>query len=270
VGVDIMGDPYHEGRDGAATFTQVLRRISTGFETNVKSVYELAEFDHLVLDFAIRSLESVEKSAEKCSVTNYRMRVTKALEQVRKIREHDSMRHQYQRIFNQCVVLLVSYFGSALHDLFSAGIARQIATRATDKLLSEELKLTVGEIVDLAGDVSERVADLLVRKGDISFQDMRSTNRAFEKFCGHLPDKDQDCNNIILGQACRHVIVHSGAIVGKKCLAQVKAALPRTIKPDLAEGPVEFSVEELEELGKSMLAFVRQLVGALGDGGAKG
>jgi hypothetical protein len=43
-------------------------------------------------------------------------------------------------------------------------------------------------------------------------------------------ERDKDVNNIILGQACRHVIAHRGAVVDERLVRQVKGAQPRTIK----------------------------------------
>jgi hypothetical protein len=243
--------------------------IAEAFKRNVNFVYELAEFDHVVLAFAISVLERIEEAAQSkdSGITNYRLRVTKELQHLRLIRQNDSFRPKYQHIFNQCVVLLVSYFGSALRDLFSACVAQRLtSTRPPQQLLEEELKLSVEELLELSDDAQERVADMLMRKGDISFQDMQSTVKAFGKFCGHRPEKDQDSNNIILGQACRHVIVHSGAIVDSRCLSQVKSATPRALKSDLPEGHVQFSVEELKVLGSSMVAYVTKLIIALNSG----
>ena len=161
------------------------------FQENIQSVYALAEFDRLVLGFAERVLEQVQERATSEGVKNYRLTVDSGLTQLRQIRQNDSLRSNYQHIFNQCVVLLVSYFGSAIGDLFSACVAGQIKGSPTRLLLEEELKLTVEELLELSGDLHEQLAELLIRKNDISFQDMKSVARAFDTYCGHHPGRIQ-------------------------------------------------------------------------------
>ena len=60
-------------------------------------------------------------------------------------------------------------------------------------------------------------------------------------------------NDIIVGHAARHVVVHSGAVVDRKMINQVKGAVPRTLKEALSEGKViRFSPEEIRSLATSM------------------
>lgn len=241
-----------------------LQGVLEAFDGNLQQVFGLAQFDHIVLDFAVQVLDGVQKHGHTANITNYLHTVDRGLQQLRSIRENDSLRPQYEHIFNQCVVLLVSHFSSAVHDLFSVAIAEGAKTRPTDDLLEEELKLTVKELLDIGEDRHGQLTHLLMRKGDINFQDMQSTARAFEKYCGHRPERDHDVNNIILGQACRHVIVHSGAIVDKRCFGQLKASEPRALKPVLTDGQrVQFTIDELKTLGASMTAYLRKLTAAL-------
>ena len=56
-------------------------------------------------------------------------------------------------------------------------------------------------------------------------------------------------NNIILGQASRHVIVRTGALVTDRMLKQISRAKPRTLKEDLVPGvPLIFSKKEVLQL----------------------
>lgn len=242
----------------------VLEDIAEAFNRNVELVHELANFDHLVLDLAIQALERVKASADRSQLLpHHRLNVIQQLQQLRSIRSNDSLRSQYQHIFNQCVVLLASYFASAIQELFVASVAERLTSGAPRQLLDMDLKLSVAQLLEISGDPHQRVANLLTKKGGISFQDMQSIGRAFRDFCEVEPVRDGHCNNIILGQACRHVIVHSGAVVDDKCLKQVKAATPRVLKADLAAGPVQFSVEELKVLACSMSAYMGTLLSGL-------
>lgn len=67
-------------------------------------------------------------------------------------------------------------------------------------------------------------------------------------------------NDIILGQAARHVIVHNMAIVDAKMLKQIHAAVPRSLKLDCAIGEkIAFTREEIEVLGTRMEEYVGDL-----------
>lgn len=93
------------------------KQIIDNFKKNIASVESLANFDRVVLDFAISSIDSLQERLKE-KFANERLLATATLKQLKNIRENDSMRPQYKEIFNQCVVLLVSYFGSAVSDIF--------------------------------------------------------------------------------------------------------------------------------------------------------
>lgn len=124
------------------------------------------------------------------------------------------------------MVLLVSHFGSALHDIF-----RDAVTRALDhpKGLPESSQKVKTEIrwFDLKnadGPPAAVFADLLIAAEDLKFQDMGSTARAFKDHLRVEIPRGATMNDIILGQAARHVIVHSGTVVDKKFISQIKEA----------------------------------------------
>jgi hypothetical protein len=238
----------------------IAEGVISAFAENLASVERLAGFDRIVLDFSISSLTSLQERLGSLT-SNPRHLVTGALSQLRRIRENDSMRPQYEEIFNQCVVLQVSYFASAAADIVRSCVPYLLSRGEPKALLDEELKLTVGE---LHGFNVDRVGDLIISKRDISFQDMQSINRAFRDFLGVDPQMGEDVNNIICGQACRHVIVHSGAITDERLLAQVRNATPRSLKPEFKLGDrIIFSPEELGILAKSMQNYLTKVASSL-------
>ena len=83
--------------------------VAKAFKANVDLVYELAEFDRVVLDFSLSSLEGLQERLKE-KFDNERLLVTNALAVLRQVRTNASLKPKYQHIFNQCVVLLVSYF----------------------------------------------------------------------------------------------------------------------------------------------------------------
>jgi len=241
--------------------TDRFGQIVESFRKNVESVFRLAEFDHIVLDVAIKTLDGIQERATADGIDNYRLSVCNGLQLLKDIRTNDSLRPQYAHIFNQCVVLLVSYFSSAVSDIFETSLSVQLDHDPNKALLQEGLRLTVGELVDMDQGIKERLGELIIRKKDISFQDMQSIAKAFETYCNHSPKKDTDVNNIIAGQACRHVIVHTGAVASKRCVSQVSGATPRTLKQNLRKGEeVQFAIPELRILSESMIAYIEKLV----------
>lgn len=243
------------------TFNTVVIDIETLFRTNVESVHKLMDFDDLVLEYAIKSLDKLCKKLKKAGIDNPTLTVENTLKQLKLVREHKSLRQQYQEIFNQGVVLLVSYFGSVLQELFEESVAFSLSQGGQKKLLNEELKMTVEELKNREFDLKRHVGEFLISSKNISFQDMQSIRRAFADYLNADPGRDEIANNIILGQACRHVIVHSGAIVDSKLLNQVREAVPRTLKPKLVEGTkVQFKPKEVKSLGTDMLKFVGRIV----------
>jgi len=236
------------------------KSIIDNFKKNVSLVEKLANFDRIVLDFAIKSLDKLQDRLKE-KFENERLLATKTLSHLRSIRENDSMRPQYEEIFNQCVVLLVSYFGSAISDIFRHYVTLSISNRPQNQVLREELKFTIEELHDLGFNLSDQIGEIIARKKDISFQDMKSINRAFKDYLGIEMEKDKDVNNIILGQACRHVIVHSGAIADAKLIKQLLSASPRDLKEKImVNSRIQFTTDELEILHTSMIDFLKELV----------
>ena len=227
-----------------------MQHVDNAFRANVELVYELANFDRLVLGFALSTLDTLQERLKE-RFENERLLVTNALAVLRQIEGNDSLRPKYQHIFNQCVVLLVSYFSAAVSDIFRESFCRGFDGNLHEKLAEEDLKLSVAELRDLDGAPSDKVADLFILKKDISFQDMQSISRTFARYFDVVVSKDETINDIIVGQASRHVIVHAGSVVDHKMILQVARASPRTLKHDLEEGtPLQFSVEEIRALGE--------------------
>lgn len=240
--------------------TNDLEDIRRTFQENLGSVAKLINFDREVQDFAIKSVEELHNRLKTSKLDNPRLNAERTLQVLRQIRENDSLRPRYETIFNQAAVLLVSYFGSAVGDVFRFGIARELQAAKNVRLLREELRVSLEEILEVSDNSMEALPELFVIKKDISFQDMQNVHRAFEDYLNVVIERDKDVNNIILGQACRHVIAHRGAVVDERLIRQVKGAKPRTIKEQLEEGQlVRFDSDEIGMLSESMSRYVDRL-----------
>lgn len=239
---------------------QLFEDAETVFKTNCQLVLNLAGFDRVVLDFVDKILQNLPSGKDTFAPNP----IQNALSMIKNIRTNKSLRHQYVAIYNQCVVLLVSHFASALHGIFKQSVSAMLPDKLSEALKKEELKLTVKELSLMEGGHWGLVSEALIRKRDFSFQDMQSVSKAFSTYCDYTPEKTKDVNNIIVGQACRHVIVHAGAIVDSKCIKQVASAFPRELEVQLKSGkPVQFEREELAVLAESMKAYVQSMTTCL-------
>jgi|GEM_PF-1328379 len=240
------------------------------FKSNVAEVDRLINFDKEVLQVVTMTMEDLHSRLRQ-KFADERLNGARALQVVKGIRNNETLRAKYQAIFNQAIVLLVSHFASALGEAFRSAVADHLESADAEKLFDEEIKLTVGEMRETDWNLKGSIADLLIAKHDFTFQDMASTVRAFKNFTSVLPVRDEVMNNIIMAQACRHVIVHAGGRIGEKMLKQVSGANPRTLKTTLIQGEVvNFSVEEVEAVKEDMLTFVERLSVSRSNGAAVG
>lgn len=237
--------------------------IATTFAENARDVERLIDFDRDVVDIMILSLEALKKDVPS-QFHSFAGRIDRTATVMRSIRDNESLKSKYGTVCNQAVVLLVSHFSSAIGDLFRKAVTAALNNEGNETLLNEELKLTFREIKDRNWNLKNSAGDLLIAKKDLTFQDMQSTVRAFDSYVGIQIVKDQCTNNIIFGQASRHVIVHASALVTDRMLKQVAKATPRTLKKNLEpDKPLVFSKEEVLELKSELLNFIEKLVNNL-------
>jgi len=157
--------------------------------------------------------------------------------------------------------LLVSYFASSVSDIFRRATVLAVAKTAPQTpILDEELQLTVADLRSAATDLPASIPDRLIVAKSLSFQDMQSIARTFKKYFEVDMAKTPTGNEVIVGQACRHVIVHTGGVVDDRLVRQVSGAAPRVVKPKLSVGEVlQFSPEEVELVAKAMGSYIGDL-----------
>lgn len=231
------------------------------FDRHVGSVRNLMNFDRDVLNFAIDVIKPLPERLRRQGIDNPEMTGERALQVLTGIRRNDSLRTRYQAIFNQALVLLVSYFSSSVHDIFRRAVEHALRSNEDfPQLLREDLRLTLGTLKELDFDLAEVAPDLLIQAKEISFQDMQSIARAFKTYLDIHIEKNEHVNDIIAAQACRHVIVHAGARVDDRLLRQTKNAQPRRIKEVLRlDEQVQFSPDEVDIAAQAMTAYIAKL-----------
>jgi hypothetical protein len=238
--------------------------VSKSFDYNVASVFQLVDFDHVIIDFAVDGLRMLARDLEDRGVNTAVMMVTNRAAMLENVKNADSLRPQYEQMFNQCVVLLVSYFGSAIHRIFREGVIAALKTEALVPVTDEELRVSWRGLERADGEREAIFADVLVAQKDISFQDMQSISRAFRELLDVSVERNAHTDNIILGQAARHAIVHASSVVDARMIHQLRSAQTRTLKPKLtARQAIRFQPTEVRELASSMQAYITSLCDAL-------
>lgn len=238
-----------------------MRTVAVRFAEHVRSVDKLMDFDRDVLKVAIDVLRPLPERLRRQGIDNPELTGERALDILLGIRDHDSLRLRYNLVFNQALVLLVSYFASSVHDLFRGAINEALQSHpAGASLFREELCLSLGFLKEHDFNLEDLAADLLIQSKELSFQDMQSIARAFKSYLDITIEKDETVNDIIAGQAFRHVIVHIGGRADSKLLRQLAAAKPRTVKPDIVVGAaIQFDPHEVKRVAEAMQRYMNNV-----------
>ncbi len=241
--------------------SNILRPILINLNSNIQSISELMNFDRSILDFCILQLELLDsniKENKEIQITNVRFFPTNTLIQLKNIKQNQSFISRYGTIYNQCIVLLISYMTSSLTEIFKETF-KYLAKNHKSKIqgASTELKLTIEELAYVDFNLTDSIGDFILKKKNVSFQDMQSTLKEFQNYFGVKFERNKNIDNIILAQAARHSIVHSLAIADEKFINQVKQTSLRTIKNSIElNDEIQFSIDEIEEVVNDIKEFI--------------
>ncbi len=241
--------------------SKVTKPILDSFTSHIESVRSLMNFDKIVLDFCIIQIEQLNdriKNNQEINITNVHFFPENTLKQLKLIKQNNSMKLQYESIYNQCLVLIVSYFTSCIKELFRDSLQYYSERNHENlKCINTELKFTFEELETYNFDLSKSVGDIIIKKRNLSFQDMQSICREFQSYFGIKVDKDKIVDNIILAQAARHAIVHSLSIADEKFITQISYTNRRSIKLSIKlNDELKFSTSEIEEIMNNMREFL--------------
>jgi len=237
------------------------------FKSQIENVYKITEFDNDFVSIAIGWLQDLENDLKNNkNIENDNLLPTRTINLLKTVLEQGPKREKYKPVYNQSVVLLVSYFASLVSEIFNSTLTHYLSNieELPKRLEKEEFKFTLSELSVLQYDLSKEIGRIITRKSNISFQDMGSIAKAYKRFFGIVVEWDTNVSNIITAHACRHAIVHSAEIADHACINQLKAAKDREIKKDLKENePIEFNIDEIKTIGKSMELYIKSLCDSL-------
>ena len=242
----------------------VTKPIIDSFKSHIDSVKSLMSFDNILLDFCIVQIEQLNeriKNNNEIKITNVYFLPETTLKELKLIKQHESFKIQYESIYNQCLVLLVSYFTSTVKDLFRDALQYYSDKKKESlKLINAELKFTFEELESYGFNLSKSVGDIIIKKKNLAFQDMQSICREFQTYFSIKIEKNELVDNIILAQAARHAIVHSLSIADEKFMNQISQSQARTLKKNISmNDELKFSPNEIEVIMSDMREFLKRI-----------
>jgi len=249
--------------------SETIQQINKTFQDNIEKLRNLMNLDDVIQTLCTNALKKIQKTHKQFGIDNQLYDLTSQITLLENIRSNESLKPHYEAMYNQCIVLLVSYFSSAIEELFSVALPVRLKTSGQQTLSHEQLfKVSLADLQELIATPNAVGRFVISKKReDISFQDMKSIARAFNAFLDiSIDSSSAGIHNIICAHACRHAIVHSGAVAADRTIGQLKSASKRDLMKDLQVGQnIQFSPDQIELVNKSMKSYVDSLIEKLED-----
>lgn len=237
--------------------------IFDNFKKNTERVKELLTIDQFMQDLYIRGLESVEnKIVEADFIKRHPILkpLQNSIQNLKTIRENETASPYYEIVYNQSVVLLVSYFESTLEDLFKALLSIKISNDTLNYPTDKMIKLNLKGLCELVAH-NEKIPEVWLSQNKINFQNISSVESTFKDYFGISPCEDQYIDNIKMAVMCRHIIVHSGEIIDQSNVETAEKLIHREIKKFfLAEDKIKFEAEEIRKICESMEIYIYNII----------
>ena len=216
------------------------------FDDSCKSVIQLRDFDQLLMHVVVDLFTNMQSKFAQATPNGTLKAVENAHRTLIAIKDNESLGPHYESIHNQCIVLLVSHFTSALKEMLVRFFDIALLDHRFERLGKQDFKLSVSELREASSDSSRSYGDIFLSKRDVSFQNLESIDRLFRDSFGVSIEKDPKVQDLILAMEARHCIVHSGSKVERKTAQHLRAAPDRSIKPHLSEGDrITFTKDEI-------------------------
>ncbi len=237
-----------------------LNSVKENFEENLKMIDQIINIGDDVGNLVVSLLEGLEKKYENMpAFLEYKNKLNTTIETIRNIKEHKSLKKKYEIIHNQALVLIVENFESFLNSLVK-NIIDKYPSIITWPESKKKLPVDVTLLRYSAPTVGELVLTSL--KGEVNFQDLKSTLRFFEEYLSiniELEDSGKDL--MILGEALRNIIVHNNSKVDHGFLNQVRDTTYKTKYKDKEE--IKLEKEEYENFKRVFLDFAKVIISEL-------
>lgn len=235
-----------------------LTDLLADVEERIDRIKTIGDVNNDLVKIAVNNLESIRKDL---LATGRNIQITKKVE--RQIKMYKSVSHvtgvaeKLPIIYEQMVVLMIGALEVYLADIF-----RQVGDRMPEYLVwkAEKEKISFEPTLLSEGfTLGDAILSHLKNQG-ISFQDLQSTLRAFEKYFDVkvvLDEKNTD--KLILAAACRNVIVHNRSEIDNAFRKQIRST--RYAEDIRFQKGKKLNIDEkyIEELGETLKGFCRDI-----------
>lgn len=237
---------------------EYLNDILEGFQSRLADIERIDGINAGIIKIFQQNLDTIHSEIQQTGKFGGLLkkvdRYKQTLDDVSKL---DEMKSDFEILREQRVVLLVSAFEVFIEDIF-----RAIANNSPEYFIwpEKDKKIVIG-VEDFTSrfTLGDAIITHLNNK-QYSFQDLGSTVKAFQDYLGvDLEIEDDTKDSIILGTACRHLIVHKGSVIDRQFLSQT-----RSLDAKYVEGKtLSISEEDVAQLQQHFSLLAEKMVLAI-------
>ena len=236
--------------------------INENFESQLKEIDYLINFDQLILEFCLENLKSLKSRIEQgpVEVNNSIFLPDDIIQSLENIQSNGSFELHYQEIHNQCLVLMVSNFILAIERVFLAALKFHYDNHSFSDVAKRKITLSLLEFEKIEED-SLHLGKILKSKGKVTFQNIPKILETFENYLGIVIPNSSSLENISFAIETRHLIVHCQSIADEKFIKKCKQINKRTLKNQVVQrDKISFNKDELKLVRETMSSFVKDLI----------
>jgi len=237
---------------------QYLIDLLSDFRNRLDDIATIDSLNDDLLKIYRKSLDEIKSEIEGSQrFGGLLIKVVQKIDNISSIEKLPDLKAKYAILREQSVVLIIGSF-----EVFMSDIFRNIAENDPDyfRWKDENEKISIDPSVFSVGFTLGDAILAHLKNKKYSFQDLKSILKAVDNYVGvklTLEESDPIRQQIVLGTAIRHIVVHNRSIIDKQFLSQVKAV------PDLSYaegGRIDLSQSDVDNVKKAVNDFSEILV----------
>lgn len=198
-----------------------IEEVLNKFQQNLKHIDQLGEIGTDASDILLGILDSLKRENEFLDgFMPYKGKLDNAIEQVKTIKDHSSLKEKYNTIYNQSVVLIIASFESFMNDLVRDLIDffPEVVNWPDKKQISFDPNILKYS--------SPTLGSLIVKSSlreKYNFQDLQPVLDFLKDYLKIELNIENDLKEkLIKYEALRHVIIHNSAKIDEKFKKQIR------------------------------------------------
>jgi hypothetical protein len=236
----------------------ILTEFLADIDERVDNIKTIGDVNKELLNITVNNLSSILRDLE---ATNRNRQIIAKVS--RQIKMYDSVssivgvNNKLPILYEQMIVLMIGAL-----EVYIADIFRTISNRNPEYLVwrSEKEKVSFDPALLSEGFTLGDVITGHLKTQGFSFQDLRSTLEAFQKYFDITIDLDKEMKDtLILAAACRNIIVHNRSEIDSAFRKQIRLT-SHAVEKRYKKGN-KLSVDEayVDMLGKMIKSFCRHI-----------